>query len=82
MTTNEETQTLVPGYVGFGTFWLVVRRYRDKQRPLFMSADQQLAMASYQQHAKELRDGDIALWQCEFKYQTCATSGGYNRTQW
>lgn len=63
-------------------FYLVVRRYRGRTRVLFMCEDENLARTSYTQHAKELRDGDVMLWDCRKQATILATSGGYNRTRW
>lgn len=62
--------------------YLVVRRYRGRERVLFMSEDAGLARTSYRQHAHALRDGDVALWECVRAQTLEVTNGGYNRTRW
>jgi hypothetical protein len=70
------------GVVGEAVFYLVVRTYRQKRSVRYISLDLDAAQGVYEQHRKDLRDGDVALWRCVRETTLARTSGGYNRTRW
>ena len=63
-------------------FYLIVRRYRNNERVLFMSGSQVEARERYRQEQAKLRDGDVMLWDCTRHNELEVTCGGYNRTKW
>jgi hypothetical protein len=70
------------GVVGESVFYIVVRTYRRKRSVRYMALDLDAAKSVYEEHAKALRDGDLALWRCVRETTILRTSGGYNRTRW
>jgi len=62
--------------------YVVLRIYHESKRPLCWTDDREKAEAVYAKAEKELRDGDVALFEIGVFQQLKMRSGGYNRTKW